>query len=314
MGPDLVLNDLSFTPARRVDEARERMDLLIQTLRTAVDTGTSRRLRTAETFPAAVLAPDYTLPQWQADHSVDRTAQEYLLTLQQMAPPLRELPDQQEELQRSDYWLGQHKAETLGSAALAGGLGISLLSDDCWDTPQVVLRRERLDPAASLEPDVDVLIRHASRPAHLKEHADWIQAFIDGQVRSGLVMWERRKALYPSLDFCEKSKKYIVTLGLDGRLRQLLTHLGDLEAFCRSWREGPFDFRQIPGEKSPESKATLEQYSRERTYMCSDGVERLFDYHLKLADGWRIYIHPDAGPGRLFIGHVGPHLRTVKFH
>jgi len=314
VGPDLVLNDLSVTPAENVHHARQLMNLFVNTLRGAVDMGTSPKLRRHHTTQAQFLAPHYSIPQWQADHEVDRLQREYLLTLDHMAPPLRDRPESQEEMDRSEYLFQGVPAEALGIAVMIGGLSVSFLSNPCWDTHELYLDRKRLWIDGEFESEARVMARHAATPAHALRHAQWVDAVIKGRVRNGNMLWESRQAIFPSLDFCEKSRKYILGRGYDPVLRALLRGFSSLERFSRQWQPGqPFDYRRIDGDVSPDSPSTLQQYGEERTYRCSDGVERTFSYHLKLGDGWRIYLHEDAGPGRLYIGPVGRHLKTVRF-
>jgi len=95
-------------------------------------------------------------------------------------------------------------------------------------------------------------------------------------------------------------------------LPRIVSGLFSLNAFCAAWQNGGFAPEAIPCPVSPESEATLQKYPEERTFLCPDGTSRLFNWHAKVSS-WRIYFDPGLGLGRLLVGYVGKHLRTVKF-
>ena len=104
----------------------------------------------------------------------------------------------------------------------------------------------------------------------------------------------------------------------DGRftfsgLPSIVRGLFNLNAFCITWQNGAFDPGEIQCAVSPESGPTLQRYSEERTFMCPDGQQRVFSWHAKVGS-WRLYFDPAPGPGHLFVGYAGKHLRTVTLH
>ncbi len=121
-------------------------------------------------------------------------------------------------------------------------------------------------------------------------------------------MWNQRESLFPSIEFCESAEKQIKNLGGDGaRFRSALRGLQDLQSYCASWDEGPFDIHAF-NSASGESKSTLAMYSAERTFRCPDGENRLFEWHLKRGD-IRIHFREILEQRQILIGYVGGHLR-----
>ena len=70
-------------------------------------------------------------------------------------------------------------------------------------------------------------------------------------------------------------------------------------------------------EVSGESEPTLNKYRKERTFLCPDGKERLFEQHAKIRQhNWRIYFFSEVsgiGMRKVIIGYVGTHLPSVNY-
>jgi hypothetical protein len=65
---------------------------------------------------------------------------------------------------------------------------------------------------------------------------------------------------------------------------------------------------------SPESDSTLRQYETEHSFVCPDGVRRLFSWHGRLTPGaWRIYFLPAPVTDRIVIGYIGKKLPGVLY-
>ncbi len=74
MDLEMVLNELSLTPAEDIPTAQKRMSDFIDTVRTATTHGVKRVIRTKEDFQSTILAPNYPIMRWRNDSSVDREA------------------------------------------------------------------------------------------------------------------------------------------------------------------------------------------------------------------------------------------------
>ena len=81
-----------------------------------------------------------------------------------------------------------------------------------------------------------------------------------------------------------------------------------------NWQAGYFSLEGYPFEESGESEPTLNKYGGERTFLCPDGEERLFERHVKLKEcNWRIHFFPEVKTTKVIIGYVGSHLPTDKY-
>jgi hypothetical protein len=133
-------------------------------------------------------------------------------------------------------------------------------------------------------------------------------------VVNGLELWNRKDELFPSLIFCEAVSEQLQSLGAENPILQLIKNrLSELEDYCKGWTDEAFEPKSLRN-VSPESQVTLQnsKYSKERTFLCPDGKERVFSWHAKLSFGWRIYFFPNE-QRKMIVGYVGCHLRTAKY-
>jgi hypothetical protein len=121
--------------------------------------------------------------------------------------------------------------------------------------------------------------------------------------------------LFPSLQFCNAGNKQLRRLRTgEKKLELVLEVLSILDKCAQNWQAGYFSLEGYPFEESGESEPTLNQYWRERTFLCPDGEERLFERHVKLKEcNWRIHFFPEVKTKKVIIGYVGIHLPTDKY-
>ena len=317
MDLDMVFNELSVqSPASDIQTARQWMSDLLNTIIAATKRGVNRVLRTHRDFHATILAPGYPLAQWRNDRNVDREERRYFQILITKSPFLVDLHDSEieEKLGLCEFTHEGDEAEGLGYAYLLESLAVSVRSKEQWESSILGLEAKQLDDDGSLTIEM-VKVIHASQPNHVVEHEDWIQNRLQQGVRDGVDLWNRRHELFPSLIFCESVGKQILQLRSGNpMLQSTRKRLFELENYCKSWHEGSFNPDSLPTKTSPESQSTLQQYGIERTFLCPDGHERIFSWHVRLTPGaWRIHFDPEAETKKIIIGYIGRHLPTVSY-
>ena len=64
-----------------------------------------------------------------------------------------------------------------------------------------------------------------------------------------------------------------------------------------------------------ESKVTLTKYESEHTFLLPEGKTQLFSWHTRYTGsyGGRIFFYPVPGKKKIYIGHIGHKLPTVKY-
>ncbi|KZL50927.1 hypothetical protein A2T98_04870 [Nodularia spumigena CENA596] len=320
MDLDLILNELSLrNPAPNEQEAQQRMSELIKTIKAVKAQGVTVSLRTKENFYTTILAPNYPLRRWLND--ADQVERIFIKTLATKAPFSTDLVNSEIQDIENNASLSEfrHQGEIaigLGIAYVMETIAISLLSEEYWDCNRLELEFISLAQDEEIVHEL-VEIIHASRSTHVQEHADLIQniqARIYQQVSNGVEIWNRREELFPNLKFCNAVRRQLEDIRTGQlELQPVLKNLFELQKCCKNWNHGYFNLEGYPLEESGESKPTLEKYFKERTFLCPDGKERLFERHIKLrVCNWRIHFFVET-TGTVIIGYVGQHLPTVKY-
>jgi hypothetical protein len=160
--------------------------------------------------------------------------------------------------------------------------------------------------------DEMVEIIHASCSDHVQEHTDWIQKRIRTGILEGLDLWNRREELFPSLVFCDDVYKQMLYLGKGNLiLQQVVKRLFELEEYCKTWTDGAFNSDNLPSKATPESDSRLKRLKKELTFICPDGKERIFSWHVRMTPGaWRLHFSVELGPGKIIIGYLGYKIDT----
>ena len=314
MKPNLVLNECSLSEASDVRTARERMEVLVKTIRTAMEAGADRGLRCQEDFNTASLAPEYPLSKWRNDRDVDRELRRYVGRLITYYPFLKGIEDQEllELEQISEFRLERDSICGLGMAYLLSGMAVSFASEERWEQSNIDIIMDRLSHSGEIVTET-VAVVHASREDHVIFHKQWFQRRNALFFKNGNALLEKASEVFPHLEFSDESQRQLrSTLGNDSVFRLVVGKLEGLERYCNAWSDGPFDPSGVPGKVTPESAATLDKFGAEHTFRCPDGERRTFSWHVRVTKGDRIYFFPDKTRRQVIIGHVGAHLPTVK--
>ncbi len=268
-------------------------------------------LRTHSEFYATVLASDYSLSDWLRDKNVDREELRFIL-LSTKTPFLADIKNSEIEDRnlRSEFCCEGELSEGLGIAFLLESLALSVRSEARWELSSLVLKATWLEDDNDLYSET-VAVIHASRLEHLQEHVAWIQNRLRTGVRDGFDLWNRRKELFPNLEFCEDVGKQMQSLYPGNpMLRQVVKRLFELEDYCKIWRDGAFNSDSFPSKATPESESRLRQFRQELTFKCPDGEKRIFSWHVRMTPrAWRLHFFAELEPGKIIIGYIGPKIQ-----
>lgn len=127
--------------------------------------------------------------------------------------------------------------------------------------------------------------------------------------------WAKRTELFTMLDFSPDAEVLLHKFGSIGhpdfiKAARYFERL-NLHLIAVGLKKAKFD--QIPGDVSLDSEMTLTRYGAERIFNLPSGGSGKFSLHAKLGGNLRIYLWPEEALGRITIGHVGHHLRTMKY-
>lgn len=316
MATALCFNELSFqTPAASVSDARLWIGLLTDTLLAFSSQGVNVPLRGIAGLHNLPLAGDYPIAKWLNDPLVSREHRTYLRNRLTQAPALRN-EDALQSVDDAEVWEFRFNGQLaigLGAAFRLDGIAVSVLSASAWDTSQVSVKVSRLGEDEAVV-DASELIRHAATPRHVDDHAGWIS---DSRrtLRDFHDLWDRRTILFPSLDFCESVRKQLEGISPGNPdWHAILKRLWALQDYFSNWATGPFSPDEIACKTTPESRTTLDQFSSCRTFVCPDGVSRVFSWHCRFTpNAGRLYFFPVEATRRGIIGYIGSHLPTVNY-
>ncbi len=267
-------------------------------------------LRVPATFFSTELIAGYTIADWIFDRVSPQEHRTYLKSQGTKSPYLIDLPELQAAFGMIDFRFQGQEAEGLGVAHLVDGLAVSLDSHDRWHTSTLILDVLQFgEDEAFVSTTADVL--HACRLQDLVPHAARLASLRLDSVKNGAELWNRREELFSRLIFVAETEKQLAALGF--QLPHVKRKLTELEQHARSWQEGGFDPTGLSGNPRTESKATLEKYGDQRSFLCPDGVKRTFSWHLNLPGGWRLYFFPLDIDRQIIVGYIGTHPTTVKF-
>ena len=313
---DLILNELSLSaPVQDIRAAREMMTTFIQTVIAARKKGVTA-FRAHSDLNNELLSPDYPVSRWRNDREVNLDERRYFGRLQTKYPFLvgnKELADKN---QLYSFMYEGHTVDGFGAAYHMEALSISFRSHDKWHVSRIELVAEWIEDGEGGIRSENISITHASCTDHVSEHEDWITERCRAAVRNGIDMWNRRADLWPSLIFCESVGSQLQELGeRDPMLPQVWRRLNCLREYCQRWECGAFNKDELKCTASLESGPTMQQphLVRLRTFRCPDGVERVFEWHVKISlNAWRIYFLPLPETRQMIVGYVGPHPKNAS--
>jgi len=316
MDLDVVLNELSIkATAEDIQTAQLWMLNLVRTIKTAVQAGARRVLRSCIDLNSTLLSTNYPIARWRNDPKVDLELRRYFRVLTTHYPPLKDQPALERDISLNDFFFMGESALGLGIAFLLESLSVSFMSESRWNRTKIEeIEMQFLQDDGSMIAD-KIGVYHASQPKHIEENSEWIRERLRRGIQSGEDLWSRRGELFPSLAFCEGVRKIIVTLlSGDPLLRQVAKRLFEIEKCCRGWITGAFDTTWLPFKVTGEHETTLKKYEKERTFFCPGEGKITFKLHGRITPGaWRIYFEPGAKSGTMYIGYIGPKLPSVDY-
>ena len=307
---ELLFNELSIlSPAPDQATARARFLSLQETIQAAVLRGFPSILRIHEGFWAAQIFAGYSLASWLADPTIERERKQRLKSAVGKAPFLETLHVAAEEARSAlveALWDGQ-RGLGLGLAVMRDTPIVSLSAPPfCSDPLSVIVRY--LSHADDTESNETVCNFHC--PAAVEQRRAWIASRQQQELPNGNAVIRLRAELLDQLDFADNTISQLE--GLTGNERTfpfVLRHLFALNERARAW-DGTTPFSEgYPFPCSEESQTTLAMYSEARTFVCPDGVRRVFSWHSKINfEKWRIHFIDEPATRRVLIGYIGKHL------
>ena len=141
-------------------------------------------------------------------------------------------------------------------------------------------------------------------------------------ISSGKALFDEKEHLFPGLSFCGKAPQQLRHWSAGPSiLDQVKEALTVLNRFCGVWGEAKYrEYRHdvlrdlgLNHEVSGESTTLLNnrKLREEREFWLPTGKKEVFQNHIKLNKGFRLHFFTDPYAKKIFIGYIGPHLRTL---
>lgn len=310
---ELYLNELSLTPpAADRQTGRDWLVALQQILQAAIQHGFPSVLRIHEKFWEAPIADGYFFRDWLADRTIELEQRQKLRSAVSKAPFLETLHDQAETARGSlaeARWNGR-PGLGIGLASMVGSPVVSLPTPDfCIDPLPVIVAYVGGDAESASEEQ----LCNFHEAETVWRRGSWIARRQQEELPSGDAVLRQRAELLDRLDFTENAVEQLGSLtGTEKTFPFVVRHLFALNQRARDWDvTAPFS-DGYPFGCSDESSSTLAMYSDERTFVCPDGVPRVFAWHSKIAhEKWRIHFIAFGATRRVLIGYIGKHLRIA---
>jgi len=308
----IYLNELSLNSWKlSLHDAKKCTGNFIYTVLNLIKNGAEKSLPHPQGLLTLQLTKDFKLVQWLNDPSNDKDLITFAKSVLTKSPYFENVDD----IKRYELDVKYNAQDTQGLlyAYINDGIAVSFLSSDEWDSSILKVDISSLNEHGDIS-EMQRRIKHVSKSEHIKKYCDFIQSAVEEKIVDGGSLIQNYKATFPEIIFCDSTIKQIEDIsGNDPHLKQLLRVLTALSDYISTWNGGVFDMKNINCDISTESQTTLKKYSDERTFVCPDGIERVFNIHMKInPNAWRVYIHPVHESREIIVGYVGKHLNTVN--
>ena len=307
----IFFNELSIIKANSLYEAEEWIKDFIDLYKIAEqkDINNPTQIKFTKNTLNIDIAPDYTFSKFICEE-LDRDKKRLFLSKLIKSPFIDDILEK-ESVNGKKLYEFQYESNNsygLGAACLFDCISFSLDNHDKWNSSSIQITKRVLseeDGDDIIETDEDV--RHCSKVNHLEDHEDWIRNNISSNINNGKLLWLKRNDVFENLVLCKQVEDQIKDLKeTNPEFTQIKKHLFELNTYCLSWDEGPFNKDDIPSKITPESRSRLDRFHDELNIECPDGIIRSFSLHLRYTPGaGRIYLLPDSQKKKIYIGYIG---------
>jgi hypothetical protein len=288
------------------EQARQKMELLIETMQEAFQYGVQQTMRTTEEFCSLQLAKDYLVSHWSRDPAVPIEKRLLVLTIATKAPFIAELHLKEETA---------NPLEASHRGKFAAGLGLAYLRKHAvlslnrrpWNREQIYFKVFLLS-GGSLSP-TQTQVRNWFEAPSIDRHRDWISEQLQLEIISGQQIIQRQSECLSRLILLAKASEQLRKLtGTEKVFGSIKRHLFALHLHAIRCPQDEVYTLNLQLNHSDESQSRREQLANQLIFACEDRVERPFSFHSKISiDAWRIYFMP-TGTGLVRIAYIGEHL------
>lgn len=304
----LILNELSLKilaeNKEKAYQAMEQIANILQNVNTLLNKAT--RILTHNPFKEQSLTEDYSLNliQWFKNAPLDKDTKRIVLNAFAQEPMFRDIPP--------FYFFQEDDCLSFGYAFENDWAIINYDVKNTWILNDYEVQRIEDENEELIE------VRNITTFENLKYWEEWLkerQTQEDNSkiisITSPAIFWKIKDNLLPNLEFCDAVEKQIESISIQ-LLQSSISKLLTLNNYIENLSVNYLDTSNLPFKASEESESTLNKYSKERTFRCSDGIDRVFSWHIKFLG--RIHFYPIPNSKKCWIGYIGKHLSTSKYN
>lgn len=316
----MILNELSARfPVRSLEAGKRLMENFLETCFEVKGIIHNDSILLDRDYMSFELVRGYRIEQWRNDPTVDVENKRRLRTLLNKSAVYNSEEFEQENGWnfRTDF---QHKEYSSKGCLLVyetDGVAVSFLSSEYWKTSEIEGTYIELSGDGDLK-QCQVSIPNVS----YKENVMIFKKYYDQKkeelrytaIKSGQDILQCAGKLFPNLVFCENAVRECQKNVGVSEAGQVYKRLLELQRAAEAM-EYAFD-KTLLTKATPESEATLQRFSLEHTFQLPDGRKQLFSWHTRYTGGYagRIFFYPASEEKKIYIGHIGQKLPTVKYH
>lgn len=316
----LVVNDLSAKfPCPDIKMGQDIMKNFIDTYYLVKNVIDNDSIVLDKNYRSFELAENYRMEQWLNDDHIDvEQKRRFRRILNQSYTFDSEEFDQVYQWKLdAEFYHDELTSRSCQFAYETDGILISFLSDSYWKRAVIKGIYTYLDKEG------EMILEDASIPnvscednaAIFCEEQEQIIALQKKEsIHSGMDIFMCREEMFPNLIFCDNALKQLQTEIGGTEAGQVYRRLLELQEVANEMGK-KFDREKLT-HATPESKATLQQFEEDHKIMLPDGTRQVFSWHVRFTGGYagRIFFEPCPEESRIYIGHIGKKLPTVKYH
>lgn len=316
----MILNELSARfPMESLKDGKQLMRHFLETCFNVKRIIHNDRILMDRDYQSFELAKGYRIEQWRNDTTVDVEEKRKFRALLNKSDVYnsKEFEEEHPLDFRTEFQHGEYSSKGCLLVYEMDGVAVSFLSDEHWKIAEIDGTHITLTEDGRLESD-EVSIPNVSYANNVETFKKYYEQkkeerrYID--ILSGQDILRCAEEIFPNLVFCEsavQSCKKNVGVSEAG---QVYKRLLELQRAGESMK-GNFD-KNVLTKATPESEATLKQYSQEHTFQLPDGRTQLFSWHTRYTGGYagRIFFYAVPREKIIYIGYIGKKLPTAKYH
>ena len=310
---EYMLNELSVKPVHVKSQVETLMRQFVLSAIEAEKSLLLNQLRIDEELGNSLydlyLMENYSIGQWIEDRCQDKDIQQKFLSIISLSPLISK--EEQERFFSENCIYQGILAKGLKAALLLDTYCINFLTDTCWNDTFIPVEHEYWEEG-NIKTE-RAAVKCFSTVEHVKSHVDSFRQQQEANLQRSRELWEKRDDFFPNLVLCPSVKTQIARLGMSIDLGNVIERLRVLDLIASRWESGSLNYGVINKHYNltihSESQLTLDNYGTSRRFALPNGEKRVFSLHI-LVGGLRIHFYPDVDEHVIYIGYIGPHVKT----